>query len=164
MHHGHDKNEVRFNRIQDSVRKYSGETAPNVIVDHWPSSRSFENTPDCILYRLDESDRKLEFPFGIPKCRLIVLFERRRVELTSHRWTESRTFRRASSPGTVSTCPVRTSSRLRFASASHSRSIGPNSEALKLSTRRSASRARDSLDSVIASSANCSTVVAIAIP
>src|SRR5437867_1759535 len=84
-----------------------------------------------------------------------------RMKLISHRRTESRTWRRPSSPGTVSTLPSRTSSRRRFASVIHSCSIRPRSSPSRLSTRRSASRARDSLGSVIACSANCSTVVAI---
>ena len=50
---------------------------------------------------------------------------------------------------------------LRLASVIHSCSIRPRSSPSRLSTRRSASRARDSLGSVIACSANCSTVVAI---
>ena len=81
------------------------------------------------------------------------------MKLISHRRMESRTSRRPSSPGTVTTFPSRTSSRRRFASVIHSCSIRPRSALSRLSTRRSASRARDSLGSVIACSANCSTVV-----
>jgi hypothetical protein len=85
------------------------------------------------------------------------------MKLLSHRGRTSRTFRRASSPGTVWTRLSRTSFRLRFASATHSRSMCPSSSASKLSTRRSASRARDSLGRFKACSANSSSVVAIVI-
>lgn len=75
--------------------------------------------------------------------------------------SESRTLRSASSPSIVSTRPERTSSRLRKASVAQSLSMGPSSSQSRLSTKRSANLARESLDNVIACSASCSQVVAM---
>ena len=84
------------------------------------------------------------------------------MKLISHRRRESRTLRKASSPGIVLTLPARTSSRRRFASDSHKRSISPSAAESRLSTRRSARRARDSPGRFIACSANCSKMVDMA--
>jgi hypothetical protein len=80
-------------------------------------------------------------------------------ESSSHRRRESRTRPRACSLGIVSTLPERTSSRLRVASPTQSRSICPSSAVSRICTSRSATSARDSPGKLIACSAICSTVI-----
>ena len=161
MHHGNNKDELRFDGVQNSIRKDVRETAANIVIKDSPTLWGVENSANCILNGLDEPRGKGRIALGVIESCLLILLERLRVESISHRRTISRTFWRASSPGMVSTLPLRTSSRLRFASATHSWSIGPSLSPSKLSTRRSASRARDSVGRFMACSASCSTVVAM---
>src|SRR5438046_3631451 len=145
---------------RDPVGKDVRKAATDILFEASPTFRRFQNPADCVLNGLDEPQSERRVALGVVEGCLLVLIKRLRMELISHRRRTSRTLPRAFSPGTVST-RFRTSSRLRFASATHSRSMCPNSFASKLSTRRSASRARDSLGRFMACSANSSTVVAI---
>src|SRR5438552_5939149 len=146
---------------RDPVGKDVRKAATDILFENSPTFRRFQNPADCVLNGLDEPQGERRVAFGVVEGCLLVLIKRLRMELISHRRRTSRTLPRAFSPGTVSTRPFRTSPRLRFASATHSRSMCPSSFASKLSTRRSASRARDSLGRFMACSANSSTVVAI---
>ena len=162
MHDSNNKDELRFDGVQNSVREDARETASDILIEDSPTFRGVENSPDGILNGLDESQGKRWIALCVVEGCLPVFLQCFRVEVPFHRRTASRTCWRASSPGIASTRPLRTSSRLRFASATHSRSMCLSSSASKLSTRRSASRARDSVGRVMACSASFSTVVAMA--
>lgn len=161
VHDSYNKDELRFDDIQDSIRKDVREAASDILVKDSPTFRRFKNTADGVLNGFDESRGKRRVAFGVVESCFPVFLKCFGVKLPSHRRTASRTLLRASSPGIPSTRPLRTSSRLRFASATHSRSICPSSSASKLSTRRSASCARDSVGRLMACLASFFMVVAI---
>lgn len=74
-----------------------------------------------------------------------------------HRFRKRRTCSATSSSEMGSTCPERTSSRRRSASAAHKARVSASANGSRLSTRRSASRARASAPSERASSVSCSS-------
>jgi hypothetical protein len=41
MHHSNDKDEIGFDGVQNSVRKDTGETATNIVIENPPTLRSF---------------------------------------------------------------------------------------------------------------------------
>src|SRR4026207_482782 len=132
MHHRQDQYEVALDCIKDCVRKNVRETTTNIFIDYSPARRSFTNSFDCIFYRGNKLDRDRLLSFGIPVRCLAVFFQCCRVKCILHPRMESRTSRRASSPGTASTLPDRISSLRRLASVSHTCSIRPRSSPSRL--------------------------------
>jgi hypothetical protein len=41
MHHSNDKDEIGFDGVENSVRKDTGETATNIVIENPPTLRSF---------------------------------------------------------------------------------------------------------------------------
>lgn len=69
-----------------------GETAANIVIENTPTLRRFQNSADCILNGLNESQRKCRITLGVVEGCLLVLLESFRVESITHRRTTSRTF------------------------------------------------------------------------
>src|SRR3972149_6336981 len=110
MHDSNNKDELRFDGVQNSVREDARETASDILIEDSPTFWSFQNSTDCVLNGLDESQGKLWIALCVVEgCRPVFL-QRFRVEIPFHRRTAPRTFWRASSPGMASTRPLRTSS------------------------------------------------------
>src|ERR671926_105868 len=152
---------IGFDCVENTERENACEATTNIFINQLSTLRRFDDPSDCFFHCGNELPCDLRLAFSIPERCFTVFLQSGRVKFISHPPSESRTFRRASSPDTVLTFPVRISSRRRFASTSHSCSIRPSSSPSRLSTRRSASCAHDSLGRDIACSATCSKVVAI---
>lgn len=161
VHDRDDENELRFDSVQHAEGEDVREAAVHVFVYEPPLCGRIANAFDCLLDRGDEAAPDLRIALRVVTSGFLLLRVCFRMELMPHRLMARRTLRRASAPEMVFTRPDRTSSRRRFASSSHKRSIRPISSPPRLSTNRSASSARDSAGSFIACSATRSMFVAI---
>jgi hypothetical protein len=54
VHDGNDENEVRLNRVQDTVRKHPREAATDILVEDAPSCRRIKNSVDRVFDGGDE--------------------------------------------------------------------------------------------------------------
>ena len=112
--------------------------------------------------RIDTGDKSLiqaRLALGVIAGRLFEFVNGLGMNFQGHPATACLTRFSASSAENVFTCPLRTSSRRRNASAAHRRRTTLSSAGSRLSTRRSARSARASLGNARASSAICSTVM-----
>jgi hypothetical protein len=119
MHDSDYKQVIRLDRIKNGIRKYSCQTASNIILQNAPPLRCFLNLDNGMFHRCDEAKIKLVLACGVISGRLFVFSKGLWVKLKSHLPTARRTLANASSPGIVCVCPLRTSSRRRRASATH---------------------------------------------
>jgi len=55
MHHGYDKYELRFDCVENRVRKDVCKTPTNIFFDRAPASGSIENSPNRTLNFTDKS-------------------------------------------------------------------------------------------------------------
>jgi len=156
VHHRHDQHKAVFNRVQNSVGEYAREAAANVFIENTPTCRRFQNPSDRVLDSFNKPFCQIYFVVCVIGRGREILVERIWMELIPHQRMMPRALLRPSSPWIVPTRPLRTSSRRRLASSSHTVSIRPSSRASRLSTRISASCARDSAGRSIARSASSS--------
>ena len=161
MSYRNDEHKIRPNRVKDAIGERANQAASNFPVKPSETQRVLDNGFDRILDTDDKTQVQAKLPPGIMVTSFLVFRQSLGVELERHRPSERRTWARASSPGMVWTRPERTSSNRRSASAAQSWSSRLTLAPSRLSTSRSANKARSSLGRAKASSTSCSMVIGI---
>ena len=54
MHHSNNKDELRFDGVQNPIGKHPREAATDILFENSPTFWGFQNPPDCVLNGLDE--------------------------------------------------------------------------------------------------------------
>ena len=163
VHHGEYQDGVLFDRVQDCIRKRMGAACPHILIDSSPTFGRLQYPLNGGFDFDGEGCAQAGTTGFIERSGFVIFSARVRMKLVGHRPTKRRTSPTTCSPETGWTCPDRTSSRRRTASAVHSRWISSGAARCKLSTSRSASNALEAVESCIACSASCSTVGGIPI-
>lgn len=91
VHHGHDKDMVRFNREKNRIRKNLGQTTANIGFEKTMKFRVFDDTPNGLLNAIDEAQIQVVLTGGIELGGLLVFRQSFGMEIKSHRPTERRT-------------------------------------------------------------------------
>jgi hypothetical protein len=74
MHDSNNKDELRLDGVENSVRENARETASDIFVEDSPTFWSFQNATDCVLNGVDESHGKLWIALCIIEgCRPVFL-------------------------------------------------------------------------------------------